>query len=54
MVIDKVFENAVPVCFSVNNAFLPYTGVMIQSIIDHSNNKDNYDYYYWSLSESAE
>ena len=43
MVIDKVFENAVPVCFSVNNAFLPYTGVMIQSIIDHSNNKDNYD-----------
>ena len=43
MVIDRVFENAVPVCFSVNNAFLPYTGVMIQSIIDHANNKDNYD-----------
>ena len=44
MTIKKVFkEKAVPICFSVNNNFLPFTGVMIQSIIDHANNKDNYD-----------
>ena len=44
MVINKVFkENAIPICFSVNNNFLPFTAVMIQSIIDHANNKDNYD-----------
>ena len=43
MIIKKVFEESIPICFSVNNNFLPFTGVMIQSIIDHSNNKDNYD-----------
>lgn len=44
MVIKKVFqENTVPICFSANNDFLPFTGVMIQSIIDHANKKDNYD-----------
>ena len=44
MYINKVFEeNAIPICFSVNNSFLPFTGVMIQSIIDHANDKDSYD-----------
>ena len=43
MIIKKVFEESIPICFSVNNNFLPFTGVMIQSIIDHSNNKNNYD-----------
>ncbi len=44
MIIKKVFkENTIPICFSANNSFLPFTSVMIQSIIDHSNNKDNYD-----------
>ena len=44
MFINKVFkENTIPICFSANNDFLPFTGVMIQSIIDHANSKDNYD-----------
>ena len=43
MIIKKVFDKSIPICFSVNNNFLPFTGVMIQSIIEHSNNKDNYD-----------
>ena len=44
MIIRKVFkENTVPICFSANNNFLPFTGVMIQSIIDNANKKDNYD-----------
>ncbi len=44
MVIGKVFEdNAVPICFAANNGFLPFTGVMVQSIIDHANKNDNYD-----------
>ena len=43
-IINKAFkENSVPICFSANNNFLPFTGVMIQSIIDHANFKDNYD-----------
>ena len=42
--IKKAFDkNAVPICFAANNNFLPFTGVMIQSIIDHANQKDNYD-----------
>ena len=42
--IQKAFkENAVPICFAANNGFLPFTGVMIQSIIDHANKNDNYD-----------
>lgn len=44
MVIDKVFKNgSVPICFAANNGFLPFTGVMVQSIIDHANQNDNYD-----------
>ena len=44
MTIKKVFtDNAVPICFSANNNFLPFTGVMVQSIIDNANDKDNYD-----------
>lgn len=44
MTIDKVFKDgAVPICFAANNGFLPFTGVMIQSIIDHANKNDNYD-----------
>lgn len=44
LIIPKVFENGeVPICFAANNAFLPFTGVMIQSIIDHANEHDNYD-----------
>lgn len=44
MKIKKVFnDKCVPVCFSANNGFLPFVGVMIQSIIDHSNSNDNYD-----------
>lgn len=44
MIINKAFkDNSVPICFSANNDFLPFTGVMIQSIIDHANKKDNYD-----------
>lgn len=44
MVINQVFDNnAVPICFAANNGFLPFTGVMVQSIIDHANKNDNYD-----------
>ncbi len=44
MIIKKVFEKkSVPICFAANNDFLPFAGVMIQSIIDHANKKDNYD-----------
>ena len=44
MIIHKAFsKDSVPVCFAANNSFLPFTGVMIQSIIDHANSKDNYD-----------
>ncbi len=44
MIINKAFkEHSVPICFAANNGFLPFTGVMIQSIIDHANSKDNYD-----------
>jgi len=42
--INKVFKNnTVPICFAANNNFLPFTGVMIKSIIDHANIMDNYD-----------
>ena len=44
LTIKKVFKNdSIPICFSANNNFLPFTGVMIQSIIDHANSNDNYD-----------
>lgn len=44
LIVEKVFkDNTVPICFSVNNNFLPFTGVMVQSIIDHANSKYNYD-----------
>lgn len=44
MKIKKVFkDNEISICFSVNNSFLPFTGVMVQSIIDHANSNDNYD-----------
>ena len=44
LVIRKAFkEEAVPICFAANNNFLPFTGVMIQSIIDNANSNDKYD-----------
>ena len=44
MKINKVFKDKeIPICFAANNGFLPFTGVMIQSIIDHANKSDNYD-----------
>ena len=42
--IKNVFtENAIPICFAANSAFIPYTAVMIKSIIEHRNYSDNYD-----------
>lgn len=42
--IQKVFEgNEVPICFSANSDFVPYTAVMIRSIIDHASENKNYD-----------
>ncbi len=35
--------NNVPIVFSSNNGFVPYMGVMIQSIIDNSSAENNYD-----------
>lgn len=37
------FENNVPICFSVNDKYVPLLAVTIQSIIDNSNSKNNYD-----------
>jgi len=36
-------ENNVPVVVSANNLYVPYAGVFIQSLIDHSNADRNYD-----------
>ena len=42
--INKIFSGGeVPICFSANSDFLPYTAIMIQSIIDHMNTANNYD-----------
>ena len=45
MSIVPVFEkNAVPICFSANNSYIPQTIVMIRSIIAHAVNDKNYDF----------
>lgn len=36
-------EHSVPVLFAANEYFLPYTGVMIQSILDHASDDHAYD-----------
>lgn len=42
--IQEVFDNnRIPICFAANNNFLPYTAVMIKSIIINSNIQYNYD-----------
>ena len=42
--IKKIFASGeIPICFSANSDFLPYTAVMIQSIIDNSKPSKNYD-----------
>lgn len=42
--IDKVFSGGeIAICFSANSDFVPYTAVMIRSIIDHSDKNKNYD-----------
>lgn len=41
--ITKAFKDGIPICFSANSDFIPYTAVMIQSIIDRSSNDKNYD-----------
>ena len=42
--IEKVFMGSeIPICFAANSAFIPYTAVMIKSIIEHRNHRDNYD-----------
>lgn len=44
-VIEPVFnENAVPICFSANNSYVPQTAVMIKSIIGSAINSKNYDF----------
>ena len=35
-------KKIVPIVFATNNNFAPYTGVAIQSIIEHSCEKNNY------------
>ncbi len=46
--VDEVSEpafktNNVPVVFSANNYYVPYLGVTIESLIEHTSNKSNYD-----------
>ena len=42
--IEPVFiENVVPVCFSANNAYIPQTAVMINSIVINASDSKNYD-----------
>lgn len=41
--IKKVFDKAVPICFAANSSFIPFTAVMIRSVIANSNTDDNYD-----------
>ena len=42
--IQKVFKSGgIPICFSANSDFIPYTAVMIQSIIDHAAPDRSYD-----------
>lgn len=42
--INKAFKDGgIPICFSANSDFIPYTAVMIQSIIDHSSKDRSYD-----------
>ena len=42
--IEKIFPSGeVPICFSANSDFIPYTAVMIQSIIDRADKDKNYD-----------
>ena len=42
--IKKVFEKgAIPICFAANSDFIPFTAVMIQSIIERRNSDDCYD-----------
>ena len=42
--INPAFEkNNIPICFAANNGFVPYTAVMIQSIINNANKENNYD-----------
>lgn len=53
--IKEVFEsNRIPICFSANNSFIPYTAVMIKSIINHASSQNNYDIIilYTDISES--
>lgn len=53
--IEKVFaDGEVPVCFSANSDFAPYTAVMIRSILDHADKNKNYDIIvlYTELEES--
>ena len=41
--INKVFDKAVPICFAANSGFIPYTAVMIESIIENASADENYD-----------
>jgi len=43
MTIKPVFKTSIPVAFSSSDYFAPYLGVAIQSIIDSSTPKNNYD-----------
>ena len=36
-------ENYVPICFSANDKYVPLLSVELESIIDHSSEKNNYD-----------
>lgn len=44
MGIKRAFrDQSAAICFSCNDAFAPYTAVMLQSIIEHSNPRNSYD-----------
>ncbi len=42
-IIPAFYENNVPICFSVNDKYVPLLAVTIQSMIDNSSDKNNYD-----------
>lgn len=42
-VLEPVYEKAVPIVLSANDAFSPYLDVMIRSIVANSNGENNYD-----------
>lgn len=37
------FENNVPICFSINDKYVPMLAVSLRSIIDNSSSENNYD-----------